>query len=163
MPVNPIGTYATDYAKRAGIARFGLGANTLEDAFYPSIGGGFNDDNFDSSARYVIRFAKDQLPPARAFWSLTMYDQRQLFAANSIDRYKLGDADKLNYASDGSLELYLQRSSPGKEKEANWLPTPAAGPFSLTMRLYWPKPDATDGTWSPPPVAAAQQAPAPAP
>jgi hypothetical protein len=152
MAMNPIGTYATDYAKRAGIARFGLGANTLDDAFYPSIGGGFNDGKLDSGARYVVRFDKDQLPPARAFWSLTLYDDRQLFAANAIGRYALGDADKLVFDPDGSLELYLQRESPGKDKEANWLPTPAAGPFSLTMRLYWPKPEATDGTWSPPPV-----------
>jgi hypothetical protein len=152
MAMNPIGTYGTDYAKRAGIARFGLGANTLDDAFYPSIGGGFNDGKLDSGTRYVVRFEKDQLPPARAFWSLTLYDDRQLFAANAISRYALGDADRLAFNSDGSLELYLQRESPGKDKEANWLPTPAAGPFSLTMRLYWPKPEATDGTWSPPPV-----------
>ena len=154
MPVNPIGTYGTDYAKRAGIARFGLGANTLEDAFYPSAGGKLSDVPLDSAKAYVIHFAKDQLPPARAFWSVSVYDERQLFPANPIARFALGDRDPLLFNEDGSLELYLQRQSPGPEREANWLPTPGEGPFSVTMRLYWPKPEATDGTWSPPPVTA---------
>ncbi len=152
MPVNPIGTYGTDYAKRAGIARFGLGANTLEDAFYPSAGGKFSDVPLDSDKRYVIRFERGHLPPARAFWSVTLYDDRQLFAANPIRRYALGDRDPLIFNEDGSLDLYLQRQSPGPGREANWLPTPSEGPFSLTMRLYWPKPEATDGSWSPPRV-----------
>jgi len=154
MPVNPIGTYGTDYAKRAGIARFGLGANTLEDAFYPSTGGAFSDVPLDSDKRYVIPFDKNQLPPARAFWSVSVYDEHQHFSANPIARYALGDRDPLVFNEDGSLELYLQRQSPGKEREANWLPTPAEGPFSATMRLYWPKPEATDGTWKPPPLTA---------
>ena len=103
----------------------------------------------------MIRFPRGQLPPARAFWSVTVYDERQSFASNPIDRYALGDRDPLVFNEDGSLDLYLQRQSPGNEREANWLPTPAEGPFSLTMRLYWPKPEATDGTWKPPPVTPA--------
>lgn len=152
LPVEPIGTYGTDYAKRAAMARFGLGANTLEDAFYPTMGGNFSDAEPDSTKRYVIHFDKDQLPPSRAFWSVTAYDKDQRFGANAIDRYALGDRDPLVFNSDGSLDLYLQRQSPGPEREANWLPTPKEGPFSLTMRLYWPKREATDGTWSPPPL-----------
>jgi hypothetical protein len=154
LPLNPIGTYGTDYARRASIARFGLGANTLEDAFYPSTGGKLSDVPLDSDKRYVIRFPKDQLPPARAFWSMSVYDERQLFPANPIGRYALGDRDPLVFNEDGSLELYLQRQSPGPGREANWLPTPSEGRFSVTMRLYWPKPEATDGTWKPPPLTA---------
>jgi len=155
LPVNPIGTYGTDYAKRAGIARFGLGANTLEDAFYPSIGGNYSDTPLDGANRYVLRFEKDQLPPARAFWSVSAYDDHQRFAANPISRFALGDRDPLIINPDGSLELYLQPESPGEARQSNWLPTPSKGPFSVTMRLYWPKPEATDGTWSPPPVTVA--------
>ena len=154
MAVNPIGTYGTDYAKRAGSARFGLGANTLEDAFYPSMGGKFSDVPLASDKTYVMRFAKGQLPPARALWSVSVYDERQFFPANPIARYALGDRDPLVFNEDGSLELYLQRQSPGKEREPNWLPTPNQGLFSITLRLYWPEPEATDGTWSPPPVIA---------
>jgi hypothetical protein len=154
LPLNPIGTYGTDYAKRAGIARFGLGANTLEDAFYPSAGGKISAVPLDSDKRYVIRFPRGALPPARAFWSVSVYDERQTFPANPIDRFALGDRDPLVFGADGSLELYLQRQSPGPEREANWLPTPREGPFSVTMRLYWPKREATDGTWKPPEVTA---------
>jgi len=150
MAMQPIGTYGTDYAKRAAIARFGLGANTIEDAFYPAMGGNFSKEAPDSTKRYVLHFDKDQLPPARAFWSVTAYDKDQRFAENPIDRYALGDRDPLVFNSDGSLDLYLQRQSPGAEREANWLPTPKEGPFSLTMRLYWPKREAFDGTWTPP-------------
>jgi hypothetical protein len=92
------------------------------------------------------------LPPVRAFWSLTMYDERQLFAANPIGRYAIGDRDKLQFNPDGSLDLYVQRASPGSERESNWLPAPANGPFSMTMRLYWPKANVLYGEWSPPPV-----------
>jgi hypothetical protein len=149
---NGIGTYGTAYLQRAAIAYAGLGANTAEDAVYPS---GFADSDgraFSSDDRYVIHFAKDQLPPARAFWSLTLYDGRQLFAANPINRYALGDRDDLHFNADGSLDLYVQRSSPGPDKQSNWLPTPASGPFSIHLRLYWPTIAVTDGAWAPPPV-----------
>jgi hypothetical protein len=100
----------------------------------------------------VLRFTKEQLPPVRAFWSLTMYDERQLFAANPINRYAIGDRDSLKFNADGSLDLYIQRESPGPGRESNWLPAPAKGAFTMNLRLYWPKPEVLDGTWSPPPV-----------
>lgn len=87
-----------------------------------------------------------------AFWSLTMYDERQLFTANPINRYAIGDRDKLSFNSDGSLDLYVQRDSPGAGKESNWLPAPKSGSFTMNMRLYWPKTEVLDGSWSPPPV-----------
>jgi hypothetical protein len=86
-------------------------------------------------------------PPARAFWSLTMYDERQPFAANSINRYAIGDRDKLAFNADGSLDLYIQRASSGSDKESNWLPAPSKGMFTMNLRLYWPKPEALTGAW----------------
>ena len=75
----------------------------------------------------MLHFDKDQIPPVRAFWSLTMYNERQFFAANPIDRYAIGDRDKLEFNADGSLDLYIQRDSPGRTRRVNWLPAPAAG------------------------------------
>lgn len=90
------------------------------------------------------------MPPVNAFWSLTMYDSHGFFSENAIGRYAIGDRDRLRYNADGSLDTYVQHSRPGTEKESNWLPAPAE-PFSMTLRLYWPKPQAFDDTWTPPP------------
>jgi hypothetical protein len=92
----------------------------------------------------------------RAFWSLTMYNQAQFFAANPENRYAIGDRDALQYNPDGSLDIYIQRESPGKDKESNWLPAPASGPFTMNLRLYWPKREVLVGSWSPPGVKRAQ-------
>lgn len=148
----PIGTYGTDYLKRAGIAYYGLGANCIEDALYATIDEQTLGAPLDSARPYIIHFDRAQLPPARAFWSITMYDRRQLLVGNELNRFTLGDREHMHYNRDGSLDIYLQRTNPGPAHEANWLPTPAAGAFSLTMRLYWPRPGAWNGTWSPPPV-----------
>jgi hypothetical protein len=82
-----------------------------------------------------------------------MYDQRQLCTANPLNRYAIGDRDTLKFNADGSLDLYIQRASPGSDKESNWLPAPASSPFTMNLRLYWPKAEVLDGTWSPPPVS----------
>jgi len=147
-----IGTYGTDYLHRAGVAYGGLGANVIEDAVYPTAFADAEGQPFSSEKRYALHFEKDQIPPTRAFWSLTMYDERQLFAANPINRYAIGDRDNLAFNPDGSLDLYIQRESPGKEKESNWLPTPKSGPFTMNLRLYWPKAEVLNGSWAPPPV-----------
>ena len=146
----PIGTYGTDYLRRAAVAYAGLGANLPEDAAYPMMLTEADGTPLDGTKHYVLHFAKGQTPPARAFWSLTLYDDRQLFAANPIDRYAIGDRDSLNFNADGSLDLYIQRENPGEEKDSNWLPAPASGAFTLNLRIYWPKPDVLDGTWKPP-------------
>lgn len=150
--VTAIGTYGTDYLHRAGVAYGGYGANVIEDALYPTAFADADGQPFSSDRRYVLHFAKDQIPPVRGFWSLTMYDARQLFTANPIDRYAIGDRDKLAFNADGSLDLYIQSETPGKDKEANWLPAPKSGAFTMNLRLYWPKTEATNGTWAPPPV-----------
>jgi hypothetical protein len=148
----PVGTYGTAYLDRACIAFFGLGANVSEDAIYPTANVDADGRAFESRGRYVLRFTREQIPPVRAFWSLTMYDERQLFADNPIGRYAIGDRDRLTFDPDGALTLYIQRESPGKEREGNWLPTPATGGFSMNLRLYWPRPEALDRTWTPPAV-----------
>jgi len=153
-----IGTYGADYLHRAGVAFAGLGANVIEDAVYPTAFTDADGQPFSSDRRYVLHFDEDKMPPARAFWSLTMYDQRQLFAANPIGRYAIGDRDQLAFNADGSLDLYIQRDSPGPDHESNWLPAPASGPFTMNLRLYWPKPEVLDGTWSPPPVRRTDEA-----
>lgn len=147
-----IGTYGADYLHRAGVAYAGLGANVIEDATYPTAFTDAEGKPLRSDQRYTLHFSKEQLPPARAFWSLTMYNEQQVFSANPIGRYALGDRDTLKYGSDGSLDLYIQRESPGKDKESNWLPTPAQGNFSMNLRLYWPDSNALDGRWTAPPV-----------
>ena len=152
MVVSPIGTYGTDYVKRAGIAYFGLGATTREDAFSSSLDERSYGEPLDSDARYVVHLDRIGIPPVRAFWSITMYDERRLLTANPIDRHAIGDRDRLAFNADGSLDIYVQRESPGVDREANWLPTPAKGSFSMTLRLYWPRPEALDGRWSPPTV-----------
>jgi hypothetical protein len=145
-----IGTYGTDYLHRAGVAYGGWGANTAEDAIYPSVTTDQDGSPLSSDERYVLHFSADQLPPAQAFWSLTMYDERQLFTANPLRRYAIGDRDDLIFAEDGSLDLLIQRDSPGETQESNWLPAPQAGLFTLNLRLYWPKLDAINGQWTPP-------------
>jgi hypothetical protein len=150
--LSAIGTYGTDYLARARIAHSGLEANQVEDAIYPSAFCDANGVPFSSERRYVLHFREEQIPPVRAFWSLTLYDDRQLLAANPLNRYAIGDRDHLRVNSDGSMDIYIQRTSPGRDKESNWLPTPASGSFTLNLRLYWPSAKARNGTWSPPPV-----------
>ena len=150
--LSPVGTYGAEYLGRAVIAFFGLGANVAEDAIYPSAFTDAEGKPYDSSAKYVMHFDKENLPPVRAFWSLTMYNDRQFFAANPIKRFAIGDRDALKFNTDGSLDLYIQRDAPDADRQSNWLPAPASGGFTMNLRLYWPKPAALDGTWLAPPV-----------
>jgi len=150
--LSAIGTYGTDYMSRAAVAYAGLGSNTIEDAVYPTAFTDADGRPFSSESRYILHFNKDKVPPARAFWSLTIYNEKQRLAANPIDRFAIGDRDKLAFNPDGSLDLYIQRESPGGDKESNWLPAPASGSFTMNLRLYWPKAEVLDGAWSPPGV-----------
>ena len=150
----PAGVYGTDYLQRALITRYGLGANIEQDAVYPTTKVDSTGQALNGANKYVIRFPKGQMPPARGFWSLTMYDGQYFFVPNPLNRYTLSARNKLKADPDGTVELLIQASNPGPDKEANWLPTPN-GPFVLMMRLYWPKenpPSLLDGTWKPPAV-----------
>jgi len=151
--------YKGDWLKRAAAAKGGIYGNDAAEAMYPLTKSLANGSELDGSKhKYTLTFAKDQFPPVNAFWSVTMYDGKtQLLIKNPINRYLLNSpmlpAMKKN--SDGSLTLYIQKDSPGKDKESNWLPAPD-GPIYLVMRLYWPKTEAPsilppgEGTWQPP-------------
>lgn len=146
-----MGVYGTSYLHRAGIALGGLGANLPEDAVYPTAFVDGDGRPLDAKNKYVVHFPKGQTPPAGAFWSITMYDGEGFQVPNPIDRFAIGDRDKLKFNEDGSLDIYVQPVSPGKDKESNWLPAPKSGPIGPTMRIYAPKREVLDGTWSPPP------------
>jgi hypothetical protein len=148
---NDIGTYGTNYDARAGIACVGLGANVPADAFYPMARADSDGNPLNGANKYVIHFDEGQTPPVNAFWSITAYTAKQTFVANPINRYAIGDRDKLKFNADGSLDIYIQHDSPGKDKESNWLPSDA-GSFNLSLRMYWPKEAALTGAWMPPPI-----------
>lgn len=147
-----MGNYGTDYDFRALIAYVGLGANLSKDAVYPNTALDGDGNLLDSNSKYVVHFEKDEIPPANAFWSLTLYNDQNFLAENPINRFALGDRDDLKFNTDGSLDIYVQRENPGKDKDSNWLPAPAEGNFELTLRLYWPKEEALNGPWTPVPV-----------
>ena len=146
MVERDLGRWGTDYGKRALNAWKGLGANAPEDAIFMTAqfdGGGHR---LEGANRYVLHFDSGRAPPADGFWSLSMYDDKQHFVANPLDRYNIGSRDKLAFNADGSLDLYLQSKNPGKDRESNWLPAPA-GTFRVILRVYAPKQDVVDGRW----------------
>ncbi len=152
VPPMVLGNYGSDYGARALVALVGLGANLPQDAVYPSAFVDGDGKPLSGANRYVIHFDKGATPPVNAFWSVTMYDADSFFVANPINRYAVSSWMPFKRNADGSLDLYIQKDSPGKGKETNWLPAPA-GEFNLTMRMYWPNdkaPSILDGTWKPP-------------
>ena len=154
-----IGVYGTDYIQRALVTAIGLGANRPQDAIYPTSQKGADGKEYDgASNKYVMHFNKGEMPPVNGFWSITMYDKDYFFVPNPLNRYTLSARNKFNMNPDGSVDLYLQADSPGKAKEANWLPAPKAQ-FIPMLRLYWPKdtaPSIIDGTWKPPAIVEAK-------
>lgn len=141
-----------NYLYRMAGAVLGLYGNTKQEAMYPAYYVDADGQKLNGANRYRLHFAPGQLPPVHSFWSLTMYEQpASLLVANPINRYLLNSPmlPQFKKDADGGLTLYLQNESPGPDKEANWLPAPK-GPFSVVMRLYWPKEEAVDGTWTAP-------------
>ncbi|MDO9321945.1 MAG: DUF1254 domain-containing protein [Pseudomonas sp.] len=151
--------YQGNWLMRAAAAKGGIYGNDAAEAMYPITRTDAAGQPLDGSQhKYSLTFAPGQLPPVNAFWSVTMYDGKsQLLIDNPINRYLINSpmlADMQKNA-DGSLTLYIQKDSPGADKQANWLPAPN-GPIYLVMRLYWPKIEAPSilpagaGNWSPP-------------
>jgi hypothetical protein len=157
--ITKTGLYGTDYLDRALITAIGLGANRPQDAIYPTSEKDAAGKEYDgASNKYVMHIDKGQFPPVNGFWSLTMYDEHYFFVPNALNRYTLSARNKFVTNADGSVDLYLQAESPGKGKEANWLPAPKAK-FIPMMRLYWPKetpPSLIDGSWNPPAIKQVQ-------
>jgi hypothetical protein len=154
MNTDTMGVYGNYYLKRAIVAQLGLGANLPEDAIYPLNLADASGKPLNGANKYTIHFEKGSTPPVRAFWSITLYDADGFQVGNVLNRFAVSSWMPFQHNPDGSLDIYFQSDSPGKDKENNWLPAPK-GPFNLTMRLYSPESDALTGKWNPPP---AQQA-----
>ena len=149
-----------DYLARMSSAVLGIYGNSKEEANYPAY---FTDSAGKplegAHSRYTVRFEPGKLPPVNSFWSLTMYElPASLLTENPLNRYLINSPmePQLVRDADGGITLYIQHDSPGKEKEANWLPAPK-GPFFMVMREYWPKAEALDGTWKAPPAVRTTQ------
>lgn len=153
--------YNGDWLKRAAGAAAGVLGNDAVEAMYPFTRDLANGEALDGSKHgYTLTFAKGDLPPVNAFWSITMYEGKtQLLVENPINRYLVNSPmlPGMKKNADGSLTLYIQKDSPGKDKESNWLPAPD-GPIYMVMRLYWPRTEAPsilpagNGTWQPPAI-----------
>ncbi|PWK76089.1 DUF1254 domain-containing protein [Aminobacter sp. AP02] len=143
-----------NYMARMAGAVLGIYGNSKDEAIYPAY---FVDEEkkpLSGANTYTLRFEPGKLPPANAFWSLTLYElPASLLYANELNRYLINSAmvPDLKKDADGGVTLYIQHDSPGTDKQANWLPAPT-GPFFMALRLYWPKPDALDGEWTAPPL-----------
>ena len=154
-----------DFLLRAAGALAGIYGNSAEEAVYPLAKHDANGEPLDGSKHdYTLTFAAGEFPPVNAFWSVTMYDGKtQLLIENPMNRYLINSPmlPRLTKNPDGSLTLYIQKDSPGRGKESNWLPAPN-GPIYMVMRLYWPKKEPPsilppgEGTWKPPAIVAAK-------
>lgn len=148
-----------DWLMRAGAAKGGLYGNDAVEAMYPYTRVDAKGETLDGSKHnYTITFPAGKLPPVNAFWSVTMYDGKsQFLIRNPINRYLINSPmlSAMKKNPDGSLALYIQKDSPGKDKESNWLPAPNDTIY-LVMRLYWPKDKPPsilppgEGSWNPP-------------
>jgi hypothetical protein len=148
-----------NYLYRFACAVIGIYGNSKEEALYPVYRADAEGQPLDASkSRYTLRFEPGKFPPAYAFWSVTLYDlPASLLVANPLNRYLINSPmlPDLKRDADGGVTIYIQQDSPGQDNESNWLPTPN-GLFWLAMRLYWPKPEALDGTWKQPPLRRAE-------
>ena len=151
--------YNGNYTLRAAAALAGIYGNDAIEAMYPLAVTDSTGAKLDGSkSNYTLTFPAGAYPPVNAFWSVTMYDGKtQLLIENPINRYLINSPmlPDMKKNADGSLTMYIQNKSPGKDKEANWLPAPD-GPIYLVMRLYWPKEEALNGTWKPVPIVRVQ-------
>ena len=141
------GVYGNNYLFRAAVTQFGLGANIGQEAFYPSTFTDSEGKPLSGNNSYLIHFEPGQTPPVDGFWSVSMYNDKNLFVDNPINRYSIGQyTEGLKNNTDGSVDIYIQNTSPGADKESNWLPAPE-GSFNMVLRTYLPQPQILNGTW----------------
>jgi Uncharacterized conserved protein len=145
------GRYGTRYLRRAEVARYAPGAILPADTIYPRAMTDNKGIALNGSSKYVLRFEKGRQPPVNAFWSLTMYNEKQNLVKNPLNRFALGNRNNLKYGADGSLEIYIQKNRPEAARVANWLPAPQ-GNFSLMMRMYQPQASVLKKQWRVPGV-----------
>jgi len=148
--INNGAAFGTDYYSRAAAAKSNIFVNSVRETKYYYQDADGTGQQLNGSHAYSVTFAGGQLPPVKGFWSLTLYNQHHFFSPNDIKRYSVGTKNKtLLVATDGSLTIYVQATSPKGEKSANWLPAPK-GDFVLYIRAYWPEEQTLNGTWTPP-------------
>jgi hypothetical protein len=153
-PRPSLGDFDQDYLFRAQVALTGLAALTPSEAVYMRAvapDGGFE---FAPGSAWRLRFPPGRRLPVDAFWSLTLYErtpENQLYmAANPLNRYSIGDRTPgLRASPDGGLDIWIGHADPGRARRSNWLPAPA-GPFSLNLRAYLPRPELQDGRYRTP-------------
>ncbi|WP_413561037.1 DUF1254 domain-containing protein [Bdellovibrio sp. HCB209] len=144
------GRYGTNYQARALMTKLGLATSAPQDLALAQALVDGRGERLNGSFKYVLKFPKGTTPPVKGFWSLSLYNTRKFFAANSANKFAIHSRDELVKNPDGSIEIYIQSISPGKKLESNWLPSPTGEDFSLVTRFYWPKPSVLDGSWKMP-------------
>jgi hypothetical protein len=147
--------WGVDYYDRVGTAKSNMFDNRPTETQYFYTDYDSNGDQLGNSKAYSITFAAGQEPPVKGFWSLTLYNDKHLFAPNELNRYSLGTKSKdMQRNEDGSLTIYVGPESPGDDKKSNWLPAPD-GDFSLYIRAYWGEDGILNGSWQPPEIEVA--------
>lgn len=148
--------FGYDYVTRAATAKSNMYVNQPSETRYFFVEVDSTEQRLNGANQYTVTFPKGKTPPANGFWSLTMYGPEHFFEPNDLQRYSVGTKNLKNmaYNADGSLTIYVQHDSPGKDKETNWLPAPQKD-FEMTIRTYWPKSEVNEGKWTPPPVVKA--------
>jgi hypothetical protein len=147
VPQPNIAKFNDDYLYRAFIAKAGLASLSLDEGINFWTGVDDRGETLHGSRKYILRFAKNETPPVDGFWSLTMYGPKGLLVANPIDRYAISDRTKgIQRDPNGGLTFYLQKDSPGKDREANWLPCPK-DEFTVWLRCYLQHKSVTEGKW----------------
>lgn len=152
MPDRRLGSYGTDYALRARAARVQLATPLPEDEIVLRAVTDSDGRPLDGSFRYEVRFDRGQLPPADAFWSMTLYNDRRELHDNPVNVYAVGSRHPLAPAADGTSTVYVQYPQPAGEQVRNWLPAPQSGRFTLVIRMYQPREDAAQSLWMPPAI-----------
>jgi hypothetical protein len=155
-PRGDIGWFGQDYDFRAAVALGGLAALTPSEAMYLRAVGD-SGQGMILNGNYRLSFAAGKLPPVNGFWSITMYeatpDGQFFLTENVLNRYSIGDRTAgLKKNPDGSLDIWIGRTDPGGERTSNWLPAPAKGPFTISLRAYLAKSELLDGRWRAPPL-----------
>ncbi|MCC9070379.1 DUF1254 domain-containing protein [Flavobacterium sp. F-65] len=146
-----LGAFGTDYEHRARVSYEGLEVSLPQDIISSSCMADESGDKLNGTNKYIIHFNQDEVPLANAFWSLTAYDSKGALVANPLNRFTIGNRDSLIRNADGSIDIYFQRSYPGKIRESNWLPV-SSGDFNLVLRVYSPKEQMLKGKWTIPSI-----------
>ena len=147
--IQRMGTWGSDYARRAYWAMWGLGANLVEDAVYGVSQLDSDMQQMMGDQVYKLHFEANDLPPTSAFWSVTTYDNEGYLEKNELNRYSLGSNHDIEYNTDGSIDIFLSNKRPNNV--SNWTPTPVAE-FKVLLRIYWPGEEVLRGAWALPPI-----------